>query len=72
MRPNTKNTPANKHRAGQFNISPNVSLLEKGISFHQIGKLEEAETIYRNVIAKNSTQPDALHLLGLMSQTRVL
>ena len=66
MRPITKNIPASKHRAGQFNISPTVSLLEKGISYHQIGNLKEAETIYRNVVATNSAQPDALHLLGLI------
>ena len=66
MQPSTKKTPANKHKTGKFNISPNVSLLEKGVSFHQIGKLDEAETIYRNVISKNSEQPDALHLLGLI------
>ena len=66
MRPTTKNIPANKHRVGQFNISPTVSLLEKGISYHQIGNLKEAETIYRNVVGTNSAQPDALHLLGLI------
>ena len=66
MRPNTRKAPASKHIAGHFNISPAVISLEKGISYHQIGNLKDAETIYRNVIAKNSTQPDALHLLGLI------
>ena len=65
MRHSTKNT-ANKHRVGQFNISPTVSLLEKGISYHQIGNFKDAEIIYRNVVATNSAQPDALHLLGLI------
>ena len=66
MRPNTRKAPASKHIAGHFNISPAVISLEKGIAYHQIGNLKDAETIYRNVIAKNSTQPDALHLLGLI------
>ena len=66
MRPNTLKASVSKHIAGRFNISPTVTSLEKGISYHQIGNLKDAEAIYRNVIAKNSIQPDALHLLGLI------
>ena len=55
-----------QHRASYFNSSATTTLLEKGVSFHQIGNLLEAEKIYREVITANKNHPDALHLLGLI------
>jgi protein O-GlcNAc transferase len=42
--------------------------LEKGLALHQTGKLAEAEAIYRDVLNVEPTNPDALHLLGLIFQ----
>ncbi|MEE4354953.1 MAG: tetratricopeptide repeat protein, partial [Desulfococcaceae bacterium] len=48
-----------------------VSLLEKrlhrAISFHQSGKLTDAEKIYKTILNKYPEHPDALHLMGLIS-----
>lgn len=41
--------------------------LARAIQLHQSGKLAEAETIYRGVLAQNPKQADALHLLGLIA-----
>ena len=65
MRASTRAIPAPKHRAGQLNSSSVLTLLKKGVAFHQIGKLQEAGQIYRDIITVNSAQPDALHLLLL-------
>ena len=66
MYPYTRNIPAKKNSGTKFNFSPAVALLEKGVEHHQIGNFGEAEKIYRTVIATNPTNPDALHLLGLI------
>jgi predicted O-linked N-acetylglucosamine transferase (SPINDLY family) len=42
-------------------------LLEQAIAHHRAGKLEQAEVLYRQVIAEDEHQPDALHLLGLIA-----
>ena len=66
MRAITRFSPSQKHTVMQFNSSSILLSLKKGISFHQLGNLKEAEKIYRDVISTNSAQPDALHLLGLI------
>lgn len=40
--------------------------LKNAIQDHQQGKLEQAEPIYRQVLAKFPDHPDALHFLGLL------
>jgi len=48
-------------------ISPELeSRLRKGLELHQQGKLEEAEPIYREVVAEAPFHFDALHLLGIV------
>jgi len=37
---------------------------------HQGGRLDEAEALYRHVLAQSPRHPDALHLLGLVAQQR--
>ncbi|MBU2090542.1 MAG: tetratricopeptide repeat protein, partial [Alphaproteobacteria bacterium] len=39
-------------------------LLDQAIALHQQGRLAEAEALYRQVLALDGKQPDALHLLG--------
>jgi tetratricopeptide (TPR) repeat protein len=41
--------------------------LEHGIEHHKAGRGEEAEKIYRAVLAKVPNQPDALNLLGVLA-----
>src|SRR5690349_2651408 len=41
--------------------------LQTAISLHQGGRLGEAERLYRQVLAVDATQPDALRLLGLLA-----
>lgn len=41
--------------------------LDEGIEHHQAGRLQEAEQCYRAVLAKDSRNTDALHLLGLLA-----
>ena len=46
--------------------SPN-QLLQEAMAQHQAGLLQEAEIIYREILAENPNNPDALHLLGLLA-----
>ena len=41
-------------------------LLRTAIAHHQAGRTSEAESIYRQVLATESKQADALHLLGVL------
>jgi len=41
--------------------------LEHGIEHHKAGRGEEAEKVYRAVLAKVPNQPDALNLLGVLA-----
>lgn len=42
--------------------------VQQGLALHQAGRLDEAETIYREVLAGDPHDADALHLLGLIAQ----
>ncbi len=41
--------------------------LDRALDHHQAGRLEEAETLYREVLAREPEHPDALHLLGVIA-----
>jgi tetratricopeptide (TPR) repeat protein len=41
--------------------------LEQGMEHHRAGRAEEAEKVYRAILAKVPNQPDALNLLGVLS-----
>jgi protein O-GlcNAc transferase len=41
--------------------------LDSAMTHHRAGRLAEAERIYRDVLAQDSNQPDALHMLGVLS-----
>ncbi len=47
-----------------------VEWLQLGLEHQQNGRLEEAERIYRQVLARNPDHPDALHLLGVLAAQR--
>lgn len=44
-----------------------AGLLQAAVSFHQAGNAAEAEQRYRQVLAVDPEQPDALHLLGVLA-----
>ena len=47
-----------------------MAALQTGIAFHRAGRLDEAEHAYRGVLRTNSTNVDALHLLGVLHRAR--
>ncbi|HZQ11599.1 MAG TPA: sulfotransferase [Pseudolabrys sp.] len=44
--------------------------IEQAIAAHKSGKLDEAETLYRAVLARNPREFDALHLFGILCAQR--
>lgn len=44
--------------------------LNTAIKLHSAGHIEEAEPIYRQVLAADPRQPDVLHLLGVIAHQR--
>jgi protein O-GlcNAc transferase len=47
-----------------------MSTIEQGKALHQIGRIAEAEAVYRSVLVRDPRQFDALHLLGLILYQR--
>ena len=45
--------------------APSATLMQQAIARHQAGRLGDAETLYRQVLARDPGHADALHLLGL-------
>ena len=41
--------------------------MQTALAHHQAGRLAEAEALYRQVLAVQPQNPDALHLLGLIA-----
>lgn len=41
--------------------------LQQAVQLHQMGKLREAEPLYRQILARQPNHPDALHLLGVLA-----
>src|SRR5436305_2087490 len=44
--------------------------LTAALEFHKTGRLDEAERIYRKVLAEQPSNVDALHLLGVLLSAR--
>jgi len=47
-----------------------ILMLQKGLALHRAGLLNEAESMYRQLLAKRPHQADALYLLGLIVQQK--
>ena len=43
------------------------SELQRAVSYHQLGQLDQAENIYRRILEDDPQHVDALHLLGLVT-----
>ena len=49
-------------------IQPSIEQsLQSGLQHHRSGRFGEAEKIYRQILAREPNQPDALHLLGMIA-----
>ena len=59
--------PALRHSPGGWDGS---SALREAIDKHRAGALDEAETLYRQVLDREPASVDALHLLGVVEQQR--
>jgi tetratricopeptide (TPR) repeat protein len=49
-----------------LDLAPN-QMLQVALSHHQAGRLQQAESLYRQILAQNPRHADALHLLGLIA-----
>ncbi len=49
---------------------PKAAALNTGLAHHQAGRFDEAERIYREILASDPDCADALHLLGLIDAVR--
>ena len=47
--------------------TPEQQLLQRAFELHQQNKLQEAEALYREILATNPRQPEALYLLGIIA-----
>jgi Flp pilus assembly protein TadD len=57
-----------QRRAAQGTGTPDThALLMQGVQAHEAGRLQEAEAIYKRVLAKAPKNPDALHLAGVVA-----
>lgn len=45
-------------------------MLEQALEYHRAGRLDQAEAIYREVLAREPEHADALHLLGVLAAQR--
>src|SRR5690349_5398119 len=57
------------HATLAADVAPNqaLQLLQQGLAHHQAGRLNDAEMVYRRVLAEQPDNPDALHLLGVLA-----
>ena len=47
-------------------------LFQQALGFHEQGRLNEAENIYRQILETAPNNPDILNLLGLIAQQKGL
>jgi protein O-GlcNAc transferase len=59
--------PFIKARQSTSKDQPLLLNLKKAIDLHQQGKIEQAESIYREIISTHPNQPDAYHFLGIIA-----
>jgi len=59
-----KRTASKKKRAAA------AKQLARAIELHQQGNIQAAEQLYQTIISRQPNHPDALHLLGLIAQTK--
>ena len=67
-------TPANFGAASQPQAAPDAaaraqvaSMLQTAVKHHEAERFDEAETLYRQILAIDPNHADAMHLLGLIA-----
>lgn len=58
---------AEKSRRAPASASPRNGLFATAVQFHQSGRLGDAERLYRDMLALQPDDADALHGLGLLA-----
>jgi len=56
-----------KQVAGTYGASSHQKILEQALTLHQDGRLQQAETLYRQILATQPDHPRALHYLGILA-----
>lgn len=58
-------TPAQRRHSVFMSAIPLQQLMSRATQHHRVGQLEEAKTLYRDILKVQPGNPDALHLFGL-------
>jgi tetratricopeptide (TPR) repeat protein len=58
------------NRAERRRRAASTAGLAAGLEHHRVGRLERAESLYRQFLRKSPDNPDALHLLGVIAAAR--
>ncbi|PWC86177.1 hypothetical protein TSH100_13645 [Azospirillum sp. TSH100] len=58
---------SNQRKSGTSAAATAAALVGQAVALHQSGRLGEAEALYRQALAAQPRQPDALHLLGMIA-----
>lgn len=58
---------SNQRKSGNAAAASAAALVGQAVPLHQSGRLTEAEALYRQALAAQPRQPDALHLLGMIA-----
>ncbi|MBY6264532.1 tetratricopeptide repeat protein [Azospirillum sp. 412522] len=58
---------SNQRKSGNSAAATAAALVGQAVPLHQAGRLSEAEALYRQALAAQPRQPDALHLLGMIA-----
>jgi len=72
----SKKKPATprKHHSGVKHLKSKdldiPSHFQRAFALHQSGNMDQAELMYRQILVKDPAQPDALHYLGMILQTK--
>jgi len=56
-----------KKKSGLGGVTAQQNKLQQALALHQAGRLPQAETLYRQILAVEPDQPDALHYLGMLA-----
>ena len=46
------------------------NILQTALGYHHVGKLDEAATLYLQILSKEPQHADALHLMGMIAHAR--
>jgi predicted O-linked N-acetylglucosamine transferase (SPINDLY family) len=66
-----KHIPGNRQKRNKGSVPPGVSslqrVLQEALAHHHAGRLQQAEALYRQILAAEPNHPDTLHFLGMLA-----